>query len=680
MTYQDIFQTHLNYFWSQNLKNSEKIELKLTNLFAFVNEQEDSILEFLDENFEDLLKSKIRFAFENVRLIIDFLDDDIKSININFNALYKAYKQLDFENYDSILDLIYEVKTIALEVFSNTFKGDIDKIKEILNLLEKTLHSIIALIQIDNLSTPAEVMAMLQKVKQVIDALIENLYEADIINTELFQIQEGVNHVFEMLSYIILKNYKKEEDSEEEKIDINSEKETALNILDFSDAQEIFKVEEPFRAQQIIENINTNFDKIINESHKLPILNSFSYKETELKEIWEFLLSLLNPFDEDIFTELEYVLDALQEKSDVLFAFILKKSSDSIHLTELIEDQIQPKVNQWLTLPQGFKPNNIIEVIHQIVKNILFSLESSKYSSAVSVIYNGLEKLEYILNSIDNDSFKLLITPKHDVTIHEIDLPNLIEDELIASERIDKKEKKTEVNFKELDLSNRAENELITTELKDKEEKKTEVNFKELDQAITPTKLDQLEGVDSTTDSKPLTIASFIELLCFSETYGATAKLHKKHQEVIKDLYNRVWLSNKLEDLEYDFTSIFNLEKLNIFGEEIKNKLLDKDGINLGAFLTYIIDSILGVLDEGLNLFKEALEYYIDEIFTLIKALITFLNDVEFPVQKLPKFMRDVFIDKNGKEFNMLHTLLAIPYTIVKEFKDFKIPTTETAV
>jgi hypothetical protein len=296
-------------------------------------------------------------------------------------------------------------------------------------------------------------------------------------------------------------------------------------------------------------------------------------------------------------------------------------------------------VIQWLTLPDDFRPNNYVEIIHVVVKNIQYSLLTSLRGAGPvdDFILPIVDKIEYILSQVDNDDFKLLITPKEDVEMHRIELPDL-----------------------------------LPAEPKDDE----------LDKALPAADPDNRPSADASTDtegetdSKPekLTIEKLIDFLCFDKVHGATAKMDPVLADVIHDLYYRDWLSTRLEYLEDEIMSVFTLEKYLPIWEDIKAKLLDENGVNLGAFLTFLIDKVVTLINDLIAFIKDTVQYIIDEIFNLPKAIIQFFERVDLP-PAARDFIKTIPLFKDMPDHvTILHVIAAIPYTLYQEFIAFEVP------
>lgn len=423
----------------------------------------------------------------------------------------------------------------------------------------------------------------------------------------------------------------------------------------------------------IVLNIDKYFDFILNSSQHVyknikPVINNefadniyiynslqpaFSDIETEYKKIQpatitlssELSLSQLWEVGNEIVAISEYddikeILSKIKKGIDKLFIIVESLFKDNKHTIESI-DVVHEMLTDWLTIPNDFRPENWVEVAHFIVKNIqnnLSEIANGRNADIINLVLPFVEKLEYILSTIDNDDFKLILAPKEQPHIHNIELPNLLEPE----------EKEKSVNDKVQNSILKSE----TAKLKD---------------TTAETETDESE------EKKPLTISAILEYLCFDKEFGAFNKLDDEHYAVIYDLYYKTWFSNRLDNIINDVQDLFTLETLKTIWEELKAMLLNENGVNLGELIDFLVEKGVAFINQLLDFAKETITYIMDELFMLVKAIIAFFQKVDLPpvarelLKKLPPFQN------LSDEVTLLHILAAIPYTLYKEFVDFEM-------
>lgn len=423
----------------------------------------------------------------------------------------------------------------------------------------------------------------------------------------------------------------------------------------------------------IVLNIDKYFDFILNSSQHVyknikPVINNefadniyiynslqpaFSDIETEYKKIQpatitlssELSLSQLWEVGNEIVAISEYddikeILSKIKKGIDKLFIIVESLFKDNKHTIESI-DVVHEMLTDWLTIPNDFRPENWVEVAHFIVKNIqnnLSEIANGRNADIINLVLPFVEKLEYILSTIDNDDFKLILAPKEQPHIHNIELPNLLEPE----------EKEKSVNDKVQNSILKSE----TAKLKD---------------TTAETETDESE------EEKPLTISAILEYLCFDKEFGAFNKLDDEHYAVIYDLYYKTWFSNRLDNIINDVQDLFTLETLKTIWEELKAMLLNENGVNLGELIDFLVEKGVAFINQLLDFAKETITYIMDELFMLVKAIIAFFQKVDLPpvarelLKKLPPFQN------LSDEVTLLHILAAIPYTLYKEFVDFEM-------
>jgi hypothetical protein len=562
-----------------------------------------------------------------------------KEINVNLKNLYEAIEYVDIDDAYSILDLLREVLDLIKNIMAHVFDFSNEsktQFENTLDTFEELIADIIDLFQYSYDDSEHSLLEWSVLLKKTISNFTDQLNELGVSH----DITDNINKAtVPILNIIIMAVAQKVQNAGEN--DRSWDAETA-------DDYEYRREFEP-ETENVIHNVTENFSKIYTEIEHIPLVSELALQETDLKDIWNESVSRFRSLDPDGYFDIEYAFENIRENIEETFDFINNKYlQNRTELADLLNNTIKPHLIEWLTLPDDFRPNNWIEVIHVVVQNIQFSLRTSLKGvlPVEQFVLPFIHKLDYILSQVDNETFKLLITPKEEPQIHEVYLPDILDPE------------ESEEKYSQPSLSPAAT---------DMSPARTEIPSA-VDTASTDT-ADEPE-----TPPKRLTYGLVIDFLCFDKTHGATAKMDGELADVIKDLYYWDWLSGKLYYLEDELMSLFDKEKYWGYWEDIKTKLLDENGVNIGAFIDYLMDKGVSIINSVLDFIKETIQYFIDEVFKLAKAIIDFFQKVDLPpvardlLKKIPAF------DKMPDNVTLLHILAAIPYTLYQEFVHFVVP------
>lgn len=362
--------------------------------------------------------------------------------------------------------------------------------------------------------------------------------------------------------------------------------------------------------------------------------NGKKIKEVHLPDLFEAGIG---------FTEInEYgyqktVLEQTKDKIATLLD-VLKTNYDNPDILNGI-DILKANILHWLTLPDDFRPENWVEVIHFIVKNIQFSLTEYANNGVIAHwVIPFINKLERFIATADNDDFKLIVATKDEPYIHEIDLPDILEPE----------EEDTPLSKTNAD--------------------------KPIYQSVRSIETREFATVNDAdaAEPQPLTISTILEFLCFDKGFGALGKLDPDHTEVIYDIYYQSWLSNRLNTIIDDAIELFSIDTLADIWERIKAKTLDEKGVNLSELIRFIIDESIGWVNRIFDFIKKTVEYIIHEVFLVGKAILDLFQKVDLPpvardlLKKIPPF-KDM---PDG--VTLLHVIAAIPYTLYQAFTNFE--------
>lgn len=493
--------------------------------------------------------------------------------------------------------------------------------------------------------------------KEVVKKELVQLFDGTSFFGDNFELSKVVDKIFDVVLHFL---FHKTENR-------NAVEELIQDILSVLDELKFFKGNTPFReiigkylhfvfdigsilAMSVRPIINNRYaDKQAVYNYIRPSLHQvedilkqadiFSKSETKnisLDSLWEAGHEFVSISEYD---EIQELLDKSRKGVERIFAVLNQTVVDNVELVKILNN-IKETIIHWLTLDdEDFRVENIIELLHFVIRRIQETL--LEYKNALGNKWNGLHdfliKLNIVLDYIDNKDFKLLITPKEDVEMHHIALPDL-----------------------------------LPTEPQEKEQDKA---LPSSDHDTWTTHHASTDAADRT-DSPPekLTMDKVIDFLCFDKQHGATAKMDTLLADVIHDLYYRDWLAYRLEHLENEIMSVFTIEKYQPIWEDIKTKLLDENGVNLGVFLTFLIDKVVTLINDLIAFVKDTVQYIIDEIFNLPKAIIQFFERVDLP-PAARDFIKTIPLFKDMPDHvTILHVIAAIPYTLFNEFINFEVP------
>lgn len=606
--------------WSKVLSNAGSLSIMLGERYAQV------------ESLESDLKEQITLWTNKLHLPDRFLTAPaaLNEINLNIKNLYEAIGYLDTDDAYSILDLIHEVLDVLKKILPQLLKieeQERQKMEEILDTFEDLLNDAVDLLMYGygDEHSIAEWAAL---IKETIENFTDQLNQLGVSD----DITDAINKATAPILNIILLAVAQKAQSEEETDAYWDDEDT-----DFAEEPAYQRVFEP-ETERVIQNVTQNFNKIYTEIEQIPVVGRQPIQETDIQGIWEQSITRFRSLDLDGYDDIEYAFENIRENLDATFDYIIGKYPKT---QDIVNDTIRPYVIKWLTLPDDFRPNNFVEVIHVVVQNIQFSLRTSlsNVGPVQQLVLPIVNKLEYILSQVDNDDFKILIMPKEEPVIREIYIPDLLDPE----------EAETEPEKPKL-----LENENVEVQLNAEENTKTEP--------------------DSNEEPEPqrLTYGMVIDYLCFDKEKGATAKMKEDLADVIHDLYYRDWLISRIDYLEDELMSLFDKDTYLGYWEEIKAKLLDEKGLNLGEFVAYLIDKAVSVFNGLIDFVKETIQYVIEEVFKLIKAIIEFLKEVDLPENTKKLLKKIPLFEAMPDGVTLLHVIAAIPYTIYTEFMNFK--------
>jgi hypothetical protein len=633
------------------MSNTSMIKEKVDNLWTKVSDNAGLFPGLMNarfvqvESLETAYNKQVANLLDKLQIPDRFLNVPaaLNNLNISFKDLYLAIEYLDTDDAYSVLDMMHEildvVKKIGPQLFSIN-KEEQKKIEEILETIEDIIGDTIDLLMYgfsDDEHSEEEWAAL---IKKAIHNFTDQLNQIGVGHEIIDTINKAITPVLNIIQMIVAQNGLSAE-KEENNYWYNLEAENTIEAT----YQRTFGSD----TERVIHNVNEKFDEIYKEVKEMPHAGALPTDKTHLEDIWKESITRFRSLDPEGYEDVEYAFDNLRENIDATFDFITDKYPQG---KDIIDNTIRPHVEAWLTLPNDFRPTNWVEIIHIIIKNIQHSLRTSlKGVGPVSdMILPVIDKLEYILSTVDNDAFKLLITPKEAPEMHRITLPDLLPPE--------PKEKIKE------DDSDQAE----------------QLEVKELSHADVHHHTDRVHNEAAESGDTPpekLSWSKVIYYLCFDKEHGAMKYMEPNLRDVIHDLYYRDWLSYRLEHLEEEVMSIFTIEKYQPIWEDIKAKLLDEKGVNLGEFLTYLIEKVVATINELITFVKETIQYIIDEIFNLVKAIIQFFEKVDLP-DKAKDFLKTIpLFNDMPDNVTILHIIAAIPYTLYTEFIRFEVTKTE---
>jgi hypothetical protein len=621
-------QGQVDNLWTKVLVNAGKLPVLLGDISDEVKKLETHLSDPLDK----LLRT---FRIDEKILTVP---SSLHTINIQVKNLYKAIENLDVYDAYSILEVVHEVLDLlknTLPQLLNIDEAGMTKLEETLDTFEELVTDIVDLFALGYDDAEHSLVEWTELVKKTVQNFTDQLNQLGVSTDTTQRINSAV---VPFLNIIIIAAAQETQPEDIEKKDPNEyhyERELAPE------------------TERVIRNVNKNFNEIYAEIGQIPLVNEVKPEEKDLKDVWDFSIKRMRSLDPEAYDDVEGAFDNLRENIDDTFDFVIDKYlQNRPELANILNTTIRPHIIEWLTLPDDFRPNNWVEIIHVVVQNIQFSLKTS-FSTSDSVqqwVLPFINKLEYILSQVDNDHFKLLIIPKEEPEIHKIYLPDILEPE------------EPETDKDKL---------WVVTDVKDVSEKPMEVVNTE-------------GGNTSDSENEPklelekLTVESIIDFLCFDKTSGATVAMESELADVIRDLYYREWFSNRIAYLEDELMDLLDTDKYLAIWEDIKAELLAEKGINIGKFIQSLIDKLVAEVNKLIDFIKDTTHYIIDELFKLVKAIIDFFKEVNLPLaargllKQLPPFK------EMPNTVTLLHIIAAIPYTLYQEFVNLKIPAPQT--
>lgn len=579
--------------------NATIIGEKLVALESIINDFQFKI----EENLIIKIHEKLRLNNTTVKryLMNSKVFDEISTSTIDIASIYASYHQLDISEKTTIKHFTSQIG------------------KAISGLFENSPHF------------------AKEEISEVIIHFTENIVDfyATIVTEDFTFLKENIKILVEDLVEIVGLIFNLDNNKKYYLVGIIERSELVITLIE--ESQNFAQKNTQTTKQEKFEAFTAVLPKIEEELKKATLPNQKKIKELHLQKFFEtgFDFTTINSYDYQ-----NTVLTQLKVKIENLFNVVENTYSNNVDALNTIE-LIKQNILQWLTLPSDFRPENWVEVIHFIVKNIQNNLKEVTNGSNADFLQHilpFLEKLDYILSTIDNDDFKLIVATKEQPQIHSIELPNLLEPE-----------------EKEKSVKDKVQNSILKSETA------------KLKDTTAETETDESE------EGKPLTISAILEYLCFDKEFGAFNKLDDEHYEVIYDLYYKTWFSNRLDNIISDVQDLFTLETLKTIWEELKAMLLNENGLNLGELIDFLVEKGVAFINQLLDFAKETITYIIDELFMLVKAIIAFFQKVDLPpvarelLKKLPPFQN------LSDEVTLLHILAAIPYTLYKEFVDFEM-------
>lgn len=366
-------------------------------------------------------------------------------------------------------------------------------------------------------------------------------------------------------------------------------------------------------------------------------------KEVKDLHLADFFDAGMSFIDIKSYESVQVITQQVREAVSGFFGILYKIYEKNAAITPYLKF-LEQQILYWLTLPADFRPENWVEVIHYIVNHIHYTLEritDPSFTKVNALVLPVLEKLDALFSQVNNEDFKLLVTPKESLGIWNIDLPDILDDEEEEDEyeQLPKAVQRAKPTGQEQVLA-REQNETY--------------------------------AANDEPYQEPLTYNSVIAFLCFDEEFGALANLDKEYTDVIYNLYYNNWLGSRkyvIESDMYDFVKKNSLEQVL---EDIKAKILAESGINIGEFIQYLIDKVVTLVNGLIDFIKDTVQYIIDELFKLVKTIIAFFQNVDLPpnartlLKKMPPFAN------MPDGVTLLHIVAAIPYTLYEAFTNFE--------
>lgn len=587
--------TAVSALWQSVIGNGVLIADKLKILHTTVERQQEGIKE-----------KYTKPVFEKLYVSGDALKEGLKGI-----GFYNTLK-------DSTIDIAtlrssFEAMEVSDQATVNAFVGEVNK------ALDELLKN----------STNQYLIAVKNSTQQTIQALTDFVYY--LSQEAQPDLKERVDGLLQAIADWVEVVARLDEPQKAYVLSMLQRSELVVSLLShYRDPAPEPHRPEPSRYERV-QRLREDLPKAEAEIKKGKLPNRKDVKDLHLAEFFDKGMAFT---EIQSYRSVQEVTQQLREAVSGFFCIIDKVYADNAAVAPYLAFAEQQIVH-WLTLPADFRPENWVEVIHFIVNHIQYTLESisdPSFARVNAMVLPVLGRLDALLSEVNNEDFKLLITPKESMGIWDIELPDIMDED------------------------------------EDEEEEKDEMPQALLSAAPPSHEAPRLESENS----EPLTYNNVIEFLCFDENFGAMAKLDEDYQEVIYALYYNHWLGSRRYAIESDLYAFVEKNSLDTLLEGIKNQVLAEGGVNIGAFVDYLIDQVVAVVNNLIDLIKDTIHFIIDELFKLVKTLIAFFKDIDLPpvakkaLKLLPPF------EKIPEDVTLLHVIAAIPYTLYQEFFKFE--------
>lgn len=596
----------LQKYWQTIVQDAKGIDTQLQELEHFINTQEVQINHWVDA-------SPKYINIETKPVLQTFLQSSIyhflKNTTLDIQSVYNAYQQIDINNSASVKAFLKPLRNDLKQVLAPFIKNN-TLLKNMLDKAEILLLEVLDFLTNSNTikkDKPYEIL--IEKLKIISNKVIELLALIFNLDSTAQKYLKNVLNRSEVFGRILAKK-----ETTEEKINSNASK-----------------------ALKYLEKIKPKIPDLEAELEKIKLPESISFNKVTFEEFLQFIYSILISKEGNLdINTIQTVFNFIKEKIKEGIAILKKDVQNNLELTKVLT-WLEKHSAIWFTLPDNFKPENIVEIVHYVVKNIQFSSKEILFQigNVGEMIYKNIHKLEVLLSKINNDDFTLILKDKRDESIKEINISDILKEDTF---------KNTEEVLKE----------------------KLE-NVKE-----TPKDTEKvLAGNIENSEEIGLSISQLLKEICFNKKYGAVAVLNEEFKEIIVNLYYYDWLNTFYDKTAQPIAEKFKLDKENIEKKRkaIKNSLLKESGINLGEYLKTTIEKALTLLTEILTTTITVIKTIVKQLFDLIRAIIKLFREVKLPDAIIPKFIKD-----HLDGVNLFYILCAIPYTTVKEFIAFEVP------
>lgn len=595
----------LNTLWQKLLVSRDAGQPYVYDIVALLNNCDSSVDSLKDRlvGFISAWESKLVLNKQNIitEITSNSVYNTVSNKSVDAQRIITAYQNLDLNNTDSI-DAFSHSLTNQVQAFFDYKPGD--SVKILINNVSGLITNSIAIYQL----------------------LRKDLVVDDLIHT----FKSILNNVIEILS--VLLNLDENDKARFQPI-LDSSEIIAERIHDIVDIEGSSVTD----AQKTA-SIHTKLAAIDTELQKLNSSEEEVIKEVKAKDIYESTKEFIEINDN---IALRGYLEDAKVAVEGIFGRAMKIDYGDPRVQTILQS-VKTKLIKWLSLPDDFRPNNWIEVIHHIVKNIRISSKETLLNMGgyFTKMYHVLEKLEHILEYVDNDSFKLIVSAKEKTRMHNIELDEII----------DLDEEKGSPSFQSVQLEAALSDEPVN-ENSNNLELETNVNVE------TP---------------KPYDI---IHYLCFDETYGATAKVQTpEYVTAIENLYFGTWNSNLVDGFKQAIADFINSEAVQNLFNPLKETIFKVGGFVVHEIVDRVVDFIVSMVSKLVELLDTLIKQVINQIHTLFKALIALFQSVDLPpavkdiLKRLPPFK------EWPASVTFLHIIMAIPYTLYREFVQFEMP------